>query len=222
MDAILERAIALYQESPIYWAGIILWLLGFATYVPAACGRGSYRLSQAGIVLCWLGFAMTLLAYFALNGRYRVPPFERPTLDAAYWLRSNTQIWMLWIVGSALLVASWLRCLTQRAGWLGLATAMVGVLASWATDEAPRRTVIAAGTATLLLLLLVMAWRGDLRRRRVKPGDYESELIALCGGRRANRLIRDEMKRQPALSRAGAALAVVTRLRHERDPLPGL
>ena len=44
---------------------IILWLLGFATYVPAACGRGSYRLSQTGIVLCWLGFAMTLLAYFA-------------------------------------------------------------------------------------------------------------------------------------------------------------
>jgi hypothetical protein len=82
--------------------------------------------------------------------------------------------------------------------------------------------VIAIGTATLLVLLLVMAWRGDLRRRRVRPGDYETELIALCGGRRANRFIREEMKRQPWLSRAGAALAVVTRLRHERDPLPGL
>jgi hypothetical protein len=35
MDAILGRAIALFQENPIYWSGVVLWLFGFATYVPA-------------------------------------------------------------------------------------------------------------------------------------------------------------------------------------------
>ncbi len=222
MSEVLEHALALYHESPLYWAGVILWLLGFAAYVPACCGRGRLVLSQTGIVLCWLGFAVTLLAYFVLDGRYRVPTFERPTLDAAYWLRSDTQIWLLWIAGGALLVASWLRSLTARAGWLGLAAAMVGVIASWPVDETTRHTFITAGTAILAALLLVMAWRGELRRRAIAPGDYVAELIALCGGSRwkAHRLIREEKKRQTGLSEAGGALAAVTRLRHERDPTP--
>jgi hypothetical protein len=222
VSELLERAIAHYQQAPIYWAGVILWLLGFAAYVPACCGRGRLVLSQTGIVLCWLGFAVTLLAYFVLDGRYRVPTFERPTLDAAYWLRSDTQIWLLWIAGSALLVASWLRWLTARAGWLGLATAMVGVIASWPAEAPTRRAVIMAGTAILAALLLVMASRGELRRRAIAPGDYVAELIALCRGSRwhAYRLIRAEKKRRPGLSEAGAALAAVTRLMHERDPSP--
>ena len=39
------------------------------------------------------------------------------------------------------------------------------------------------------------------------PGDYEAE-----------RLIAEEQKRSPSLSRQGAALALVTRIRHEREP----
>ena len=51
-------------------------------------------------------------------------------------------------------------------------------------------------------------------------GDYEAELVRLCRGnrRKAERLIEEELARSPRLSRAGAALAVVTRIRHERDP----
>jgi len=221
MEAALERAIALYQQNPIYWAGVLLWLFGFAAYLPAACGRGRLVFSNTGIALCWLGFALTVIAYFALDDRYRVPPLERPTLDASYWLSSSTQIWLLWIVGSALVVASWLRLVNPRIGWLGLATAMVGVLTSWPQEDSTRRAVIAVGAAILVTLLLVIAWRVGVVRRRIAPGDYEAELLALCGNRwRARRLLREEMKRQPGVSRVGAALAVVTRLRHERDPYP--
>src|SRR5262245_56973137 len=103
MHTALERAIALYQQNPIYWAGVVLWLIGFAAYVPAACGRGTLLLSKTGIVLCWLGFAVTAFAFLVLDDSYRVPTLEPPTLDATYWRKSSTQIWMLWIGGSALL-----------------------------------------------------------------------------------------------------------------------
>jgi hypothetical protein len=144
---LIERLLALYQQAPVYWAGVILWLLGFATYAPACCGRGRLVLSQIGTVLCWLGFSITLFAYFMLDGRYRVPTLEPSTLESAYWLRSDTQIWLLWIAGSGLLVASWLRWLTARAGWLGLASAMLGVIASWPEEESTRSAIITVGAA---------------------------------------------------------------------------
>jgi len=200
---------------------VLLWLFGFAAYVPAACGRGRLVFSNTGIVLCWLGFALTVIAYFVLDGRYRVPPLERPTLDASYWASSNTQIWLVWLVGSALIVASWLRLVNARVGWLGLGAAMLGVLASWPPGDDARRAVITVGAAILMTLLLVIAWREGVVRRRIAPGDYEAELTALCGnGWRARRLIRAEIERHPGLSRAGAALAVTTRLKHERAPYP--
>jgi hypothetical protein len=51
-------------------------------------------------------------------------------------------------------------------------------------------------------------------------GDYEAELVRLCRGnrRKAERLIEEELARSPGLSPAGAALAIVTRIRTERDP----
>jgi hypothetical protein len=221
MDSILVRAVALFQVDPMYWSGVVLWLLGLAAYVPAVCGRGRLVLSRTGIVLCWLGFAITLLAHFALNESYRLPPFETPTLDPAYWRRSSTQIWILWILGSALVAAGWLRWFTARIGWLGLTTAMVGVIAAWFPAEATRHATIQLGTAIVSALLIVMVWRGDLFVRAIEPGDYEAELIKLCNSRRrARRLIREEMARKPGLSKAGAALAAVTRLKHERDPYP--
>jgi hypothetical protein len=58
-----------------------------------------------------------------------------------------------------------------------------------------------------------------LRKTR-SPGDYEAELVRLCKGNRreAERLIAEEQKKSPDLSRQGAALALVTRIRHEREP----
>lgn len=170
--------------------------------------------------MCWLGFALTVIAAAALDDYYRVPSFKWPTFDSAYWRSSDTHIWLLWLAGGALILASWLRRVTRIAGWLGLAAAMVGLVASWSTDATLRRATIAIGAATLIALLVVIVARGELRPRRIEPGDYEAELVALCNGsrRRADRLISAEMERKPGLSRAGAALAVVTRLRHERDP----
>jgi hypothetical protein len=57
-------------------------------------------------------------------------------------------------------------------------------------------------------------------RKSRSPGDYEAELVRLCKGNRreAERLIEEELQRSPALSRQGAALALVTRIRHERAP----
>lgn len=56
------------------------------------------------------------------------------------------------------------------------------------------------------------------QRRGQGPGDYETELVKLVGSaRRADEMIRAEMARRPGFSRVGAALALVTRLRHRRD-----
>jgi hypothetical protein len=58
-------------------------------------------------------------------------------------------------------------------------------------------------------------------RKLRSPGDYEAELVRLCKGNRkeAERLIDEELARAPATSRQGAALALVTRLRHEKMPV---
>lgn len=56
-------------------------------------------------------------------------------------------------------------------------------------------------------------------RRRYRPWDQEAELLRLCHGDRAlaERLIALELERAPKLSRAGAALAAATRLRHDKQ-----
>ena len=66
-------------------------------------------------------------------------------------------------------------------------------------------------------------WSGALRVLRPRartnaPWNYEAELLRMCHGdeRARERLIAAEQKHKPELSRAGAALAAVTRLRHER------
>jgi hypothetical protein len=58
-------------------------------------------------------------------------------------------------------------------------------------------------------------------RKTRSPGDYEVELVRLCKGNRkkAEQLILEQLETSPSLSRQGAALAIVTRLRHERAPV---
>ena len=58
--------------------------------------------------------------------------------------------------------------------------------------------------------------RGSARSYR--PWDQEDQLLQLCRGDRemADRLIARELERAPNLSRAGAALAAATRLRHDQ------
>jgi hypothetical protein len=58
-------------------------------------------------------------------------------------------------------------------------------------------------------------------RKSRSPGDYEAELVRLCRGNRqlAEQLIAEQCERSPDMSRQGAALAVVTRLRHQRKPV---
>jgi len=61
-------------------------------------------------------------------------------------------------------------------------------------------------------------------RKPRRPGDYAAELVRLCKGNRARaeQLIADECEKSPGLSRQGAALAIVTRLRHELSPVKSM
>jgi glucose-6-phosphate dehydrogenase assembly protein OpcA len=73
----------------------------------------------------------------------------------------------------------------------------------------------------VLALVMALVWlaRGKPRKRSGQPADYEAELIRLCRGKReeAERRIQEEIARSPELSRVGAAMAAVTRIRYERD-----
>jgi uncharacterized protein HemY len=57
------------------------------------------------------------------------------------------------------------------------------------------------------------------RARNYRPWDQEAELLKLCHGDHdlAERLIGHELERSPNLSRAGAALAAATRLKHDQS-----
>jgi hypothetical protein len=60
-----------------------------------------------------------------------------------------------------------------------------------------------------------------LRRKPRSPGDYEAELVRLCKGNRqlAEQLIAELQQKNEGMSRQGAALSLVTRLRHDKSPL---
>jgi hypothetical protein len=59
------------------------------------------------------------------------------------------------------------------------------------------------------------------KRKTRNPGDYEAELVRLCKGnrKRAEALILEALEQAPTMSRQGAAMMVVTRLRHEVAPV---
>ncbi len=131
------------------------------------------------------------------------------------------ELWVLWFLGAVLIAGGGLGRVGARVGWLGFGLVLTGVLASWAQRAATRRLIVVGGVAlaVVLALALVSLKRGSPWRRAPSPGDYEAELIELCGERKAEELIRAELQRSPTLSRVGAAMAVVTRLRVEREGL---
>ena len=61
--------------------------------------------------------------------------------------------------------------------------------------------------------------RFGLRSKSFRPWDQEAELLRLCHGDKATaeRLIQHEIDRAPEMSRAGAALAAATRLKHDKQ-----
>ena len=64
--------------------------------------------------------------------------------------------------------------------------------------------------------------RGKKKARKPRsPGDYEAELIRLCRGNRklSEQLIAEQREKSPGMSRQGAALAIVTRMRHQEKPV---
>lgn len=63
--------------------------------------------------------------------------------------------------------------------------------------------------------------RNTNARKSRSPGDYEAELVRLCKGNRklTDQLIAEQLEKSPGMSRQGAALAIVTRLRHQKKPV---
>ncbi len=215
----LTLATVAFQANPIYWAGIFTWAVGFVLYFASILKRNAYALGETASRLCWLGFALTALAYAPLSDGVR-GPLGWPQGALIHSRAARGAIWLLWTVGALAIVAGWARIVSDRVGWLGLCTAMIAVLASWFTEAQTQGLIIASGIATVTALALWLHRRRELRTV-VYAGDYEAELVRLCGSKRkARRLIRDELMRAPGTSRAGAALAIVTRLRHARDPYP--
>ncbi len=114
---------------------------------------------------------------------------------------------------------------SESAGWAGIWVAVAGGVAIWAESAAVAAAALAVGAGAALLLLVPRARRsgrkliGAIRSRAYEPWDQEAALVKLCHGdeAQAERLIELERRRQPSLSRAGAALAAATRLRHDRD-----
>lgn len=129
--------------------------------------------------------------------------------------------WLLFLVAMALLTLIWrgriAQQFTRSAVWM-LLTGVAVIL----TSPPLQPLLLVAGMLVSALQLRGPRSRPQLwqtgRRDRHEPWDQEGALLRMCGGDRAavERLIRHEMQRNPSLSRAGAAMAAATRLRHER------
>lgn len=114
---------------------------------------------------------------------------------------------------------------SDRVGWAGIWGAVAGGVAIWAESPAVAGAALGVGAAAAAYLLVPRARRSGrrlvsaIRSHTYEPWDQEAALLRLCHGDKAQaeRLIEFERQRQPQLSRAGAALAAATRLRHDRD-----
>jgi hypothetical protein len=198
-----------------YWLGVTVWALGFFLHCYGAYWRYSYAAARAGAVLCWIGFAGTV---YPLIQHLPLPPFEWPrTFDIRNPTPANiyTAIWIAWLTGFSVLILSWVRIVPGFIGWCGFTIGMAATVASWTDD---RKIQASVAVAALVLVLFLLASKISGSKRATRPGDYQAELLRLCNGDTAvaTRLIKYELKRNPDFSRQAAAMAAVTRLRHDR------
>ena len=82
-------------------------------------------------------------------------------------------------------------------------------------------SIFLAALAVVAVILLAPRLRGGFgagKKGRRRGIDVETDLLRACGGDRAvmERLIRYETNRKPDLSRRGAALLALSRLRSDR------
>lgn len=128
--------------------------------------------------------------------------------------------WLLFVVGMLALTLVWTGRIRQHYGRAGICALLTGAVVI-ITSPPWQLWLLVVGLVVAALQLRRARSRPPLwspTRRRHEPWDQEAELLRLCGGDRAvvERLIAHEIERNPSLSRAGAALAAATRLRHER------
>ena len=199
----------------VYWLGVAVWLVGFFLYLYGAHWRRSYTAARIGSAMCWIGFAAT--AYPVLYN-HQVPPLSwPPSIDLHHLTVEQIQnaIWIGWILGFAILIASWVRLVPNYVGWVGFTIGMAAVIASWTEDP---RELAAVVIAVLILVMLLFGSVISGSKRLSRPGDYEAELLRLCYGdtKLASRLIKHELERHPGFSRQAAAMAAVTRLKYDR------
>lgn len=127
--------------------------------------------------------------------------------------------------GMLTIVLKTVNRVSDSVGWAGIWGAVAGGVAIWAESQVVAAAALAVGAGAAVYLLVPRARRSGrrlvraVRSRTYEPWDHEAALIRLCHGDRAQaeRLIDFERRRQPNLSRAGAALAAATRLRHDRE-----
>lgn len=50
--------------------------------------------------------------------------------------------WVLWIAGSAIVVASWSDLVTPTVGWVGWSVALAGTLISLVARQSPRQQTV--------------------------------------------------------------------------------
>jgi len=199
----------------IYWVGVWVWTAGFAIYLAGTFWWPSLNVARAGSILCLIGFLVTSYPFVeGFDFRAFVWPddFSIGSLTPEV---VDTLVAVTWVGGLVLVIASWLRIVSTKIGWVGFIVAMCAVVISWQDDPLSRGAVVAAG-AVLLAILFSSAHVG--KRRGPRPGDYIAELIRLCHGdrRQATRLINYELKRRPKYTRQAAAMAAVARLRHDQ------
>ncbi len=128
--------------------------------------------------------------------------------------------WLLFVVGMLALTLVWMGRIGQHYGRAGICALLTGAVVI-ITSPPWQLGLLVAGVVVAAMQLRRSRSNPPLwstTRRRHEPWDQEAELLRLCGGDRAvvERLIGHEIERNPSLSRAGAALAAATRLRHER------
>jgi Zn finger protein HypA/HybF involved in hydrogenase expression len=79
--------------------------------------------------------------------------------------------WMLWIGGTILIVASWIRLVPNEIGWIGFVVAAVGTLLSYAApSRTHNRNAVVVECDQCRQRLQIPADKGELRVRCPRCG----------------------------------------------------